>query len=224
MRLLVPGANDITLLKPLSSAGYRPLLEAGIRVFEWNGTMLHAKTSVADGRWARVGSTNLNVASWFGNCELDAGDRGRALREADGGDVPAGPDERDRRGRPGREAAGTPVDQAARSTPGVRRRPGERWTRAAERSASATRSERPSPTAACWSQRVEARLPLSLGALLLAVSLLFAFFPRLLAYPLAVLLGWIALSLLYRGYELRREGKRPRPPGDASRRRPPAPP
>src|SRR5690606_14709725 len=38
----------------------------------WNGTMLHAKTAVADGSWARVGSTNLNVASWFGNCELDA--------------------------------------------------------------------------------------------------------------------------------------------------------
>ena len=43
-----------------------------MRVFEWNGTMLHAKTAVADGRWARVGSTNLNIASWFGNCELDA--------------------------------------------------------------------------------------------------------------------------------------------------------
>ena len=60
------------ILRPLSRAGYRPLLEAGVRVFEWNGTMLHAKTAVADGRWARVGSTNLNVASWFGNCELDA--------------------------------------------------------------------------------------------------------------------------------------------------------
>src|SRR6185503_17942560 len=59
-------------VQPLSRTGYRPLLEAGVRVFEWNGTMLHAKTAVADGRWARVGSTNLNIASWFGNCELDA--------------------------------------------------------------------------------------------------------------------------------------------------------
>src|SRR2546428_4902589 len=33
--------------------------------------MLHAKTAVADGRWARVGSTNLNLASWVGNWELD---------------------------------------------------------------------------------------------------------------------------------------------------------
>src|SRR5690348_17571107 len=72
VRLLVPGVTDIPLLRPLSRAGYRLLLEAGIRVFEWNGTMLHAKTAVVDGRWARVGSTNLNVASWFGNCEMDA--------------------------------------------------------------------------------------------------------------------------------------------------------
>jgi cardiolipin synthase len=54
VRLLVPGASDIPALSPLSRAGYRPLLEAGIRVFEWNGTMLHAKSAVADGMWARV--------------------------------------------------------------------------------------------------------------------------------------------------------------------------
>src|SRR6185503_18497885 len=71
VRLLVPNGTDIPILRPLSRAGYRPLLEAGIRVFEWNGTMLHAKTAVADSQWARIGSTNLNIASWLGNCELD---------------------------------------------------------------------------------------------------------------------------------------------------------
>src|SRR5262245_59733152 len=65
VRLLVPNATDIPILKPLSRAGYRPLLEAGVRVFAWNGAMLHAKTAVADGHWARVGSSNLNVASWL---------------------------------------------------------------------------------------------------------------------------------------------------------------
>ena len=55
----------------MSRVGYRPLLTAGVRVFEWNGTMLHSKTAVADSRWARVGSTNLNIVSWLGNCELD---------------------------------------------------------------------------------------------------------------------------------------------------------
>jgi cardiolipin synthase A/B len=72
VRLLVPNGTDIPILRPLSKAGYRPLLEAGVRVFEWEGTMLHAKTAVADGRWGRVGSTNLNIASWLSNCELDA--------------------------------------------------------------------------------------------------------------------------------------------------------
>ncbi|HEV2765763.1 MAG TPA: phospholipase D-like domain-containing protein, partial [Pyrinomonadaceae bacterium] len=71
VRLLVPGSSDVFLVRSLSRSGYRPLLEAGVRVFEWNGPMLHAKTAVADGRWARVGSTNLNVASWIGNYELD---------------------------------------------------------------------------------------------------------------------------------------------------------
>ena len=52
-------------------AGYRPLLEAGVRVFEWEGPMIHAKTSVADGIWSRVGSSNLNLASLLGNWELD---------------------------------------------------------------------------------------------------------------------------------------------------------
>src|SRR6185437_887968 len=61
VRLLLPNATDIPLLRPLSRSGYRPLLEAGVRIFEWNGTMIHAKTAVCDGRWARVGSTNLNI-------------------------------------------------------------------------------------------------------------------------------------------------------------------
>ena len=60
--------------------GYRPLLEAGVRVFEWNGTMLHAKTAVADGQWARVGSTNLNLASWHRQLRARRRDRGRPLR------------------------------------------------------------------------------------------------------------------------------------------------
>jgi cardiolipin synthase len=72
VRLLVPGAaSDVPLMQAVSRAGYRALLEAGIRVFEWNGPMLHAKTAVADARWARVGSTNLNLTSWIGNRELD---------------------------------------------------------------------------------------------------------------------------------------------------------
>jgi len=72
VRLLVPGSGtDIAAVQRLTRAGYRVLLEGGVRVFEWNGSMMHAKTAVADGRWARVGSTNLNLQSWLGNWELD---------------------------------------------------------------------------------------------------------------------------------------------------------
>jgi cardiolipin synthase len=71
VRLLLPSASDVPIVGSLSRAGYRELLEAGVRVYEWNGPMMHAKTAVADGRWARVGSTNMNLASWLGNWELD---------------------------------------------------------------------------------------------------------------------------------------------------------
>jgi cardiolipin synthase len=71
VRLLLPGANDIRVMRAVARAGLRPLLEAGVRVFEWNGSMMHAKTAVVDGRWARVGSTNLNLTSWMNNRELD---------------------------------------------------------------------------------------------------------------------------------------------------------
>ena len=71
VRLLVPGTVDVFGVGALSRSGVRALLEGGVRIFEWNGTMVHAKTAVADGKWARVGSSNLNITSWFGNWELD---------------------------------------------------------------------------------------------------------------------------------------------------------
>jgi cardiolipin synthase len=72
VRLLLPGSgSDLPIVQNMTRAGYRQLLQAGIRLFEWNGTMIHAKTAVADGKWARVGSSNLNIQSWLGNWELD---------------------------------------------------------------------------------------------------------------------------------------------------------
>jgi cardiolipin synthase len=71
VRLLVPGASDLPILRNFTRAGYRELLRAGVRVFEWLGPMIHAKTLVADRHWARVGSSNLNVSSLLGNFELD---------------------------------------------------------------------------------------------------------------------------------------------------------
>jgi cardiolipin synthase len=71
VRLLVPSTSDVPLVRNLTRIGYRDLLRAGVRIFEWSGPMLHAKTIVVDGRWARIGSSNLNPSSLLGNYELD---------------------------------------------------------------------------------------------------------------------------------------------------------
>ncbi|HZD05375.1 MAG TPA: phospholipase D-like domain-containing protein, partial [Longimicrobiales bacterium] len=73
VRILLPGHNNWPWVGSLSRGGYRPLLEAGVRLFEWLGPMIHAKTAVADGLWCRVGSSNLNTASLLGNWEIDIG-------------------------------------------------------------------------------------------------------------------------------------------------------
>lgn len=71
VRLLLPGTSDIRLVRNLTRVGYRGLLKAGVRIFEWQGAMLHAKTIVADGRWVRVGSSNMNASSLLANWEVD---------------------------------------------------------------------------------------------------------------------------------------------------------
>ena len=73
VRLLVPAHNNWPLVGSLSRGGYRSLLKSGVRIFEWQGPMIHAKTAVVDGIWSRVGSSNLNSASLIGNWELDIG-------------------------------------------------------------------------------------------------------------------------------------------------------
>lgn len=73
VRILVPAHNNWPWVGSLSRGGYRFLLKSGVRIFEWQGPMIHAKTSVVDGSWCRVGSSNLNSASLMGNWELDVG-------------------------------------------------------------------------------------------------------------------------------------------------------
>jgi cardiolipin synthase A/B len=82
VRMLVPGTSDLPLIRNLSRIGYRDLLRHGVRIYEWNGPMLHAKTLVADTRWARVGSSNLNPSSLLGNFELDVLIEDHGLAEA----------------------------------------------------------------------------------------------------------------------------------------------
>ena len=201
VRLLVPNATDLPMLQPLSRAGYRTLLQAGVRVFEWNGTMLHAKTAVADGRWARVGSTNLNLASWLGNCELDAviEDEAFATRMEEmylddlSNATEVVLDAKYRMSRPLSSSAPRPRHGAGSAT---------RTAAGAIRIGNAV-------GAAFTRQRVlepvEARIMLTAGALLVPLAILFTLFPRLLVYPLVAVLFWIAGALIWTGLRLLRQ-------------------
>jgi cardiolipin synthase len=71
VRVLLPGRSDLPVIAWMGRAGFLGLLEAGVRVFEWDGPMLHAKTTVVDGKSSRIGSSNLNLASLLANWELD---------------------------------------------------------------------------------------------------------------------------------------------------------
>jgi cardiolipin synthase A/B len=210
VRLLVPNGTDIPILRPLSRAGYRPLLEAGVRVFEWNGTMLHAKTAVADGCWARIGSTNLNIASWFGNCELDAVIEdepfARLMEEAYLHDL--------------ENATEVVLDEKRKvRAPGEPRHPHPMMTSgggSGGRAAAGAIRIGHAVGAAFTNRRVlepvEARVMFTFGASLLAFAVLFWFFPRVLVYPLIFVFVWIGVSLLYRGYKLQRlKGAREQP-------------
>lgn len=202
VRLLVPNATDIPLLKLLSRAGYRPLLEAGVRVFEWNGTMLHAKTAVADGHWARVGSTNLNIASWLGNCEMDVVVEDEAfaflMEQAYLQDLENATEvvldaqrklrapNQPRHPHPIRTSGGGSGGRAAAGALRIANTVGAAFTN--------RRALEP----------LEARIMVTAGVMLLTLGILFAFFPRLLAYPLVLVFTWIAGALLYRGHNLYR--------------------
>ena len=205
VRLLVPRASDIPMMRAVSRAGFRGLLEGGVRIFEWTGSMVHAKTAVADGRWARVGSTNLNLASWMGNWELDVIAEDEPFSQKmenmylqdlahsieivlrDKNQVrPAV--ERTGNGPPQKTASGS----AGRAAAGVLRIGN-------------------AVGAAITSHRVlgpaEARIMFIVACLLLPLTVVAILWPRVVAVPIAVLGGWLAISLLVRGYRLRARRK-----------------
>lgn len=72
VRILLPGFTDISILLYGSRAHYTELLEEGIKLYERNDALLHAKTAVIDGIWATVGSSNLDYRSFLHNNEANA--------------------------------------------------------------------------------------------------------------------------------------------------------
>ena len=206
VRLLVPGASDIPALSPLSRAGYRPLLEAGVRVFEWNGTMLHAKTAVADGTWARVGSTNLNLASWMSNYELDV-----AIEDAAFAQAMAAQHEKDV--DHATEIVITTRNRVRRTEPraAVARDAGEPVAKrapsgSAGRAAAGAVSVGSALGAALTNRRTlgpaEAGLLGTMAMLVFGVAAVAAIWPRVVAWPLAVVGAWLAVSWLLKSVSI----------------------
>jgi cardiolipin synthase A/B len=199
VRLLVPGASDIPLIRPFSRAGYRPLLEAGIRVFEWNGSMIHAKTAVADGRWARVGSTNLNIASWLGNRELDVVvEHEPFAREMEAmfvHDLQNATEIvlEDNRVR----APGAPSRHRGPATSG-----GGSGGRVAAGAVRVGNTVAAAVTNTRVLEPVEGNIALIAGGILAATAVLAFKYPRGVAYPIAVFTAWFAVAILYRGIGL----------------------
>ena len=190
VRLLVPGSSDLPLIRNLSRIGYRDLLRSGVRIYEWDGPMLHAKTIVADGRWVRVGSSNLNSSSLLGNWELDvliedseladAMERQFRLDIARSREVTRRPV----RG-PARISSALPT-VLRRETPEVLPSSYRRTTRERRRHAALT------VRALIGNARRSVFLPLTV--LFLALGVLFFTLPTLTAYVFGVLCGWLALG------------------------------
>lgn len=64
VRILLP--NELTDAVPIRLAGHSyfdELLSAGVRIYEYQGAMMHNKTVVVDGQWSVVGSANMDIRS-----------------------------------------------------------------------------------------------------------------------------------------------------------------
>jgi cardiolipin synthase A/B len=71
VRLLVPAVSNHVVADWLSRGYYSELLGAGVRIFRFQGAMVHAKTSTIDGRWSTVGTANIDRLSMTGNYEVN---------------------------------------------------------------------------------------------------------------------------------------------------------
>ncbi len=90
VKIVLPSATDSALVFNAGRAHYDELLRAGVKLYERQDVLLHAKTALIDGVWATVGSTNLDWRSFLHNQEVNAvvlgkdfGQRMRAAFDAD---------------------------------------------------------------------------------------------------------------------------------------------
>lgn len=72
VRVLLPMTSNHSVMDWLGRRHYSQLLVGGVRLFQYEQTMLHAKTGTVDGRWTTIGTANIDRMSLLGNFELNA--------------------------------------------------------------------------------------------------------------------------------------------------------
>lgn len=71
VKLIVPSQSNHIIADWLSRGFYSHLLGGGVRLFLYQGAMVHAKTATIDGHWSTIGTANLDRLSLAGNYELN---------------------------------------------------------------------------------------------------------------------------------------------------------
>jgi len=72
VKIVLPGITDSTLVFYAQRYHYSKLLKSGVKIYEHNTSLLHAKTAVIDEVWSTVGSTNMDNLSFLHNDEVNA--------------------------------------------------------------------------------------------------------------------------------------------------------
>jgi cardiolipin synthase len=72
VRIILPGHTDHATVRQAARSSYQGLLDAGVRLYERSGAVLHSKTAVIDGVWSTVGSTNFELWSFVTDDEANA--------------------------------------------------------------------------------------------------------------------------------------------------------
>ena len=73
VNLLLPGKSDVPAAYYTGRAFFTRLLRAGVKIYSYQGKMLHAKSYIFDGLWSIVGSANLDFQSLRWNDEGNVG-------------------------------------------------------------------------------------------------------------------------------------------------------
>jgi cardiolipin synthase len=190
VRLLVPGSSDLPLIRNLSRIGYRDLLNSGVRIYEWDGPMLHAKTIVCDDRWVRIGSSNLNPSSLLGNYELDV-----LIEDAGLADAMEAQFRRDI--ARSREVASRPVRgprRISQALPGVLTRQSPEVAPARYHRSGRERRRRTVLVLRAIASNARRSVFGPISAAFIVLGLLFVALPQESAYVLAGLCAWFALG------------------------------